>query len=407
MARSLAEFIDLQIRSVERWSVPESPDRSQCLVVERVARTCVAATAGVVVGDLVVAVDDEPAVVTQPRSDDDLLAARRFLFYNDERSEHIRLDVTGIDIGVELGPTAESIDGAYRRGDDASRLSALWHMGEWKLLEELARFEATGKRRRAGVLGRLFAKKPGPTPATLLMGAAVFEQGRVTEGLTLIERYTEARTEAGPDELLGIALFYLGRAAEAAGDIEAAVDRLSLAHSHCPSERIAARLEELTGDRAGPRRPTAWQGELFPFPYRLNPIEGERPPVSLGATFADMPEDQLLAVCLAGEGRAAPRYFEFLSRFRGYARFAASYLHGLHVLVCGDGTDSSDALAAEERLRGQEVIIEVLRDADGRVHEALAAGAPPDVLLLSASGKICHRGTLDSIDFWDALAARY
>jgi hypothetical protein len=409
MVLQIDGFIDSQTRAVEKWSVPESPDSAECLMVERVAPTSVASAAGVSAGDLVVSVDDEPATGFSSEPGEELAAHRQYLFYSEDRSEHTRLGATGIDIGAVMCPTVECIDSHFQRGGDISCLDAVWHAGRWETLEELARLELTGKRRRAGTLRRMFTKVSMDTPAALLLGAAQYEQGRIREGLRRIEDYSQKYAKRWKQDYLGIALYYLGLEALRIGDQETAVDRLSLAFTYCGADRIADKLEDLTGTRAEESGPSATCGQLFPFPYRLKPLDSDSGLVSLSATFADMDQERLHAVCLLGGERATREYRAFTYRFRNYVHFAQQYLNGLHVITsCGDGSGvDGSLLRGEELLRELGVPLEVLHDEDGRLEAALKPMPALDVLLLTADGQVFYRGTLDGIDFWNVLAARY
>ena len=162
-----------------------------------------------------------------------------------------------------------------------SDLTTLWERRDWAALERAAR--RTGRPRfhirlMAFFLRQSFAR----SPALLMLGAALYEQGQRERAMPMIRDYYENLEQGWTMGFMAVARYYLGLDALEKDDRETALHYLQEAYEYWELELIALRIEEIT--RAPfPRAKSQWEGKPFPCSYAL-PREDGRGTVSLAAT---------------------------------------------------------------------------------------------------------------------------
>jgi len=81
----LRAFIESQIKALRSEPSERMPRPVGCLVVEKVAKQCVASHAGIAAGDLLSLVDGSPAARQSPKLYDHRAAKRLLTFYSKAR----------------------------------------------------------------------------------------------------------------------------------------------------------------------------------------------------------------------------------------------------------------------------------------------------------------------------------
>jgi hypothetical protein len=388
----LEAFIQSQIKALRSEPSERMPRPVGCLVVEKVAKQCVASHAGIAAGDLLSLVDGSPAARQSPKLYDHRAAKRLLTFYSKARRAVVELATTGIETGASLDYTAEAIHSRFKPADpDLSALARLWELGDCAGLLRLSR-------------AALATPGNEQTPALLFEGVGLWEQGEYQGGLERIQHYL---TRYGNDWTMNFratGMHYLGLEALRLGQKEAGLQRLAAAFEYSPLVSTADVIAEITGVRP-PMTVPRWTGRSFPVDYSLPTFEGEKKTVSLGATLGAMPTGKVLCVCLLASYRSNGPYSDFLGRYHNYASHFGPFLAGLHVITMEPKRypDREYHYRREDEVRALPLPFELLLE-EGEVVAELAPSGSPFIVLLDAQGTILCEGELESVDFWDALA---
>lgn len=403
-------FRTAHVRALDR-SPAQAPPPSECLRVDRVAQGSLAAAVGVVAGDQLAEVDGQRASEVDPALAEHFAARRSYRFYSPMSQEETRLEASGIALGIELSPTAQSLAAGFDPDDfDPESLYALWAQGEFAVLGRLSQ-QAVSRRTPSGLMGRLRGKSGDErnTPALVLLGAALYERGDRGKAQPLFDEFGSEYVDAWTQNYAGILEYYAARDALAAGDEEGALDLAWLAHEHCCCDRTAALVGELTGETP-PRHPKLWIGRPYPASYHLPVLEpgalsdgGTH--AALGTVLASMGEGQIFLVCLLATYRGNGPYNDFMRRFRNYAWFFPDNLRGLHVITMERErrVDRAYWYEAEDDCRRRGLPFDVLFDPDGEKTMALEPTGSPYVLAVDRNGVVLEEGQLEEVDFWVAL----
>jgi hypothetical protein len=379
------------------------PRPGDCLRVEKVAQGSVAAQAGVFPGDWLAEVNGAKAASIDPELAHHWTRERRYRFFNKETSEQTLLVTSGIPPGLELSPTAASVVASFDpERPDTDALYSLWKQGEWSGLQRLAS-SALDARAPSGLIARLAGKANRNTPCLVLLGAALYERGRNDDARALFQEYMRDYASNWTQNFMGVAEYYLARDSLESGANDEALDVACSAHLNCESERTADLVEEISGRRP-PIEPRFWMGERFPIDYALPVIEARGGPVSLSARLKAMGTKKLLIVCLLASYRGNGPYNAFMKRFRNYATYFPNNLSELHVvtMVSERHKDRDHWFEAEDLCRGDRLPFVVLHES-GEVTEALDPKGSPSILVLDRSGVVIQEGSLNDVDFWQAL----
>jgi hypothetical protein len=390
----LNAFIESHVKALRRETGAREPRPVTCLAVRKVAKSCVATRAGVAPGDLLSLVDGSPASRHSSRLYDDRAAKRLLTFYCRSRRELVELATTGIEVGVELAYTAEAIRARFKPDDpDFFALERMWELGDCAALLELSRTA-------------LAVKGNQETPALLFEGVGLWEAGEHQQGLERMQSYVTRFGKNWTMNFVSIAIHYLGLEELRQGRRQAGLERLRRAFEYQPLESTADVIAEITGVRP-PLKTPRWTGRPFPVDYVLPAIEGEKKTIGLSETLQSMGPEQLLAVCVLANYRSNGPYFDLLNRYHNYASFFAPFLHGLHVLTTEPERypDRGYHYAREDEVRALGLPFEVLLE-EGNVVGALVPPGSPFVLLLDRQATIVYEGDLESVEWWDMLAAR-
>jgi hypothetical protein len=395
MARSvdLTAFIESQIKDLRREPGERAPRPATCLAVTKVAKRCVASRAGVARGDLLSLVDGSPASRQSTRLYQHRARKRLLTFHSTARGERVELATTGVEIGIELDYTPEGIRARFKPSElDLNALERLWELGDCAALLELSR----------ATLGIPGAEE---TPALLFEGVGLWEAGQHAAGLERIRSYATRYGSNWTMNFAAIALHYLGLEELRLGQKETGLARVRRAFEYYPLESTADVIAEITGVRP-PLETPRWVKKPFPVAYVLPTLEGEKKTVGLEATLQAMSPEQLLVVCVLASYRSNGPYHDLLSRYHNYATWFAPFLAGLHVLTTEPKRHPRRPYdyALEDEVRGLGLPFEVMLE-QGDVFEALAPSGSPFVLLLDHRGTIVYEGGLESVEWWDTLAA--
>jgi hypothetical protein len=388
----LTAFIQGQIKSLACEPSGRVPRPAGCFVVEKVAKRCVAASAGIAPGDLLSLFDGSPATRESPQLHDHRGSKRLYSFYSKHRHEQVELATTGIAIGAELDYTAEAVHARFKPADpDLLALERLWELGDCAALLELSR-------------ATLAAKGNEGTPALLFEGVGLWESGEYQPGLGRIQQYVARYGRDWTMNFQAIGMHYFGLEALRTGHRDVGLAKLRDAFQYSPLESTADAIAEITGVRP-PMKLPLWTGRAFPADYSLPTLEGEKKTVSLGETLRAMAPHQLLGVCVLATYRSNGPYYELLGRWRNYATWFAPFLAGLHVITAEPNRypDRSLHYEREDELRALPLPFELLIE-QGEVMTAVAARYSPFVVLLDADGTVVCEGELEPVELWDALA---
>jgi hypothetical protein len=380
--------------------------------VDKVADVSIARQADVQVGDMLVLVDGTPAADVDLAGFVQPDAQHRYEFYSPARQKRGSLLATGAPLGVSLSASTETLEKKILSGarDIFKQMLLLWDRGAWDVLEGCAGKFVNRKDLDRGFLQRLLdffgGMKARSTPAVLMLGAALYEQGRREEGLRLVQQFRE---KPWTMDFMGLRRYYFGRDALEHGNKARARALLEEAFQYHPCNQTAELLEQLTGQRpSSPRGAT--QNKAFPVDYQLPEEQGTKK-VSFAETLRGMTEPQLLVLCLLGPYRTNGPYHDFL---RSYCRLAVhfpDYLAPMHIVTedCARKNHRPEFienwLRAEKQARRAQVPFRVLDDRQGKVNAVIAAQSSPFILVVNARGKVVHEGLIDEVQWWDLLAA--
>lgn len=170
--------------------------------------------------------------------------------------------------------------------------------------------------------------------------------------------------------------------------------------------RTADELEKLTKARP-PMRVTKWTGKPWPVPYSLPAAEGSHPPTSLRKTLGAMTEGSVLAVCLLATYRSNGPYGDFLGRWLNFATWFTPFVQGLHVITMKPerNQDHEWIYGLESAIQSTGREFALLADEDRDAHMPLEPDRSPIILLLDRRGTIVYEGELDSVEWWETIAA--
>jgi hypothetical protein len=389
----LTAFIESHVKGLRREQSERVPRPASCLSVKKVAKRSIASRAGIAPGDLLSLVDGSPASRQSPKLYDDRAAKRLLTFYSRARREIVELATTGIEIGIELDQTAEGIRARFKPNDvDLTALERLWELGDCATLLELSR-------------AALAVKGGDETPALLFEGVGLWEAGQYPAGLERVQTYLTRVSKNWTMNFASIGVHYLGLEELRQGRKDAGLDRLQRAFAYNPLESTADVIAEITGVRP-PMKTPRWTGRPFPVSYNLPTIEGEKKTVALAPTLQAMGTGKLLSVCVLASYRSNGPYYDLLNRYHNYATHFAAFLEGMHVLTTEPKRYPHRPYhyVREDEMRALGLPFEVLLE-EGDVVGALAPSGSPFVLLVDHQGTIRYEGELDTVSWWETLAA--
>jgi len=393
---SLEALFAEHVRRCAKASGRTVPSPATCLIVKQVASRSIAARAGIREGDLLVTVDGGPASSFPTDLYDLGTPERRYVFFGSASGETVELDASGIEIGVDLGQTPEGIRATFKpRNASNMALQALWEARAWQTLDVLTSASLKANPRQRS------------TPVLVFRGAALFETGRRDEGIRLVKEYADNQAQGWTKNFAAVGYYYLGLDALRRGDRKAALSHLVRAYDHDEQEQIASAIKKAGGEPPRKRKPQ-WVGNRFPSNYALPAlVPAGGPPVSFSGTLQAMPAHKLLLVCLLSGYRSNGPYLNFMRRYRHYATYFATCLHGLHVITSNarpvarrDGSFSS-----EDSVRAAGLPVEILFDGSEAVGSAVMPHSSPNILAVDRNAKVVSQGDLDPPDWWDTLAA--
>jgi hypothetical protein len=397
----LYEFIRANVRSMRRETSPGTPDVSECLEVVRVAKTSIASHAGIVPGDLLVSVAGRTAAKVGTDLNRLDAGERRYQLYSPSTGERLRLETTGVPIGIEVRPSPAAITATYQTNPDPSLLPALWEAGKWTTLERLA----SSSVQKPGLLGRLLGRSRGRnTPALVLLGAALYERGEKRKGLALIHEYEGRYARYWTMDYFAIARYYAGKERLAAKDERGALALFEKAYELNPCGRIAGAIGKLQG--RSPGKPAGILGRRLPLEYDLPLFDGSGR-VSLAHALETLRKGQLLAIVVLGSYRGNGPYDALMRRWAVYAGSFRDFLPALHVVTekREREADRPDWYKGEDMLRLRSLPLALLLDRDGDVARAVQPPGSPWVFLADRERTVHHDGDLGDVEIWDALAS--
>jgi hypothetical protein len=390
------ELIRANLRSLKREKSPGTPDVSKCLEVTRVARSSIAAHAGIVPGDLLDSVGGRPAAEQKFPVYLFGLSERRYQFYSPSTGERVRLETTAAEIGIDVRPSLAAITASYTESPDPGLLVLLWEAGKWNMLEKLAATSVPKK-------GFFRSSKARNTPALVLLGAALCELGRLKEGLALVHEYQERFERYWTVDYMAIARTYAARERLAARKEMEAIETLAKAFELTPFPRIADQIEKLTGNR--PEKPAGFLGHRLPIDYDLPRLDGAARATLAGAVSSLSPGQLLLLVVLAGYRGNGP-YDMLMRRWGSYAAHFKERLPACHVVTEKTQREAErpDWYKSEDGVRQRGLPLTLLFDRDGTVARTLQPRGSPAAWFVDRTRVVRYEGELDDVGIWDALA---
>ncbi len=406
----LARFIKDMTIETSRGS-GAVPDPVKSFVVDRVAKTSIAAELGVQPGYFCEVPDDMKDDLADPHLYRHGRDRRRYIFTSPDGKDQIKLTTTGVNVGIELVRTSEHLMEHYNPlQPDETGLLELWRQRDWDCLEKLSWRTLTQQRGAAGMLNTgLFARFLGTgkikirnTPALLFHGAALVEQGKKKEGMEQINEFKVQYGHIWPSKYLSVAHFYVAMEKAAGGSDELAIDLLVQAYTLEPLDRVAEAVEKMAGVRPSNQY---WYGQRFP-DYNLDAVDGGGANNKLYQSLMAMDDTQMVAVCLLGGFRGNVQYSEFMRRYLNYAAWFGEFLYELHVITHRTVRDA----ARPEHYEGEDLAIQasapfrVLEDYRAFVQRAIKPSTIPTIYLINKQGYVVHEGQLNATDLWDAVA---
>lgn len=394
----MEQFVQQHLKDVQRNPGEPPKNESKALTVEKVAKVSIAAKAGIQPGDLLTHVDGRVAVAVEFEGFLDPKELHQYRFFSPKSGQEISFKASGAPIGVATEKTTSELERQIKKDaiKDGPILTSMWKRGDWDALLRCAK-----KSQRGGLLARLL----GPTrntPATLLIGAALYELENQSEGLELIQEYMSNYEKDWTTQYHAIARYYLALASLEEGDRDSAIDLLRKAIKFSPLDRIVGQLEALTGER--PQENDRWGDERFP-DYTLPTIKGDREG-SFQQTADSLQPGQILLVCLLASYRANGPYHDFMKRYHQVATHLQGRIRGIHVIT----TEREESDYAKHWMRGEEVVrnaglaCEVLYDGDGAITRLIRPTKSPMKFAVAASGAILQEGSiLDDVEIWEIL----
>ena len=210
---SLEQFLQMQIQSTQSRPAPVPP-LSECRQIEKIAPHSIAARVGLARGDYLVSLNGKPAVSLPPHLYYDTFNQRKYLFYSISRKEEIDLVTHGIEPGILIQPTVESIKKHFDpQKSPPGDLMILWEAGDWQALKELSQQVLEYHRVR-------------DIPELLFSGASFYETGEKKKGLGMISEYLDQYSQNWTMDFTALGLYYLGRAKGEEGDSKKALEKL-------------------------------------------------------------------------------------------------------------------------------------------------------------------------------------
>jgi serine/threonine protein kinase len=404
----LAHFLQRNAARVTRSKAP-APNKARLFVVTRVAPTSIAGQAGVKVGWWChLPVEKERPGLLDPALHHKVLDRRVYHFYTADLAERIEVVAGGIPLGLELVRSPENVVGAYDPlAPDASALLDLWVQSRWDDLEKLAYRTMMQQKGASALLATgLFARFLGSDkpklldhPATLFLGAALYEKGNLADGSRWITDFKTKYAQKWPAVYDAVAHFYAARD-KATSDKAAAADLLHLSLQLHPFEAARALLEKLSG---APPVVAHWVGRTWT-DYSMDSADGKGA-ARLSDTLEQMDSSQLLTVVLMGGFRGNDDYDEFMYRWANLAAFFQEFLFAIHVVTTKTEpeADRPDHYRGEGVVRSSGMPFLVLYDYRAFVQRAFKPGRVPTIYLLDRNGTCVHEGLLTDCDLWDAL----
>ncbi len=403
----LQSFLQTQIQDFQRFPAPQPPNPAICLQVDKLAPLSVAGLAGIQPGDLLVTINGGAAGSLDPKLHRTEEPETQFVFFNPERGEIIRLETSGIDLGFTLKATPEAVEANFvPASSDFELLLILWKAGRWAALEKLCR-ECLPK---TGIMSRLFGGgqsdgKSRNSPALVLLGAALWEQGKREEGAKLIDEYDRDYVSSWTLNYRALTEYYQARQYLETGENEDALDLLGEAFLDEPFPQIASLIEQLTGERPM-TSPHVLVGQPIPVEYRLRRLDGAPGRQSLREALAQMPPEKVMLVCLMDGYRGNGPYNDFMHFFRNVAKHAKPFLYRMHIITMNEirKEEYSWYFEAEDKAREERLPFDVLHDEDETVTDAFFIDRCPFTFAVTADGTIISADMMESPDFWNALA---
>lgn len=401
----LAHFLQTHAAEVTRTKGP-APSKAHLFQVVRVAATSLASSAGVKAGMWChLPEETERDALLDPELHHRMMDQRVYHFFQPDLAERIEVVAGGTPLGIELVRSAENVVQYFDPlVPEPKALFDLWRHGRWDDLEKLSWRTVTQQKGSGGLFARfLGSDKPKllDHPATLFLGAALYEQGKTADGLRWITDFKSKHAQRWPALYDAVAHYYAAREKSASGERKAAIDLLLMALQLQPLEAATALYEKLAGEAPAVQ---PWVGKVWS-DYSMDAADGKAN-ATLSGTVGEMDPSQLLAVCLMGGYRGNADYDEFMHRWANLAAFFPEFLYALHVVTTKteQEADKPEHYRGESVVRASRIRFMVLYDYRAFVQRAIKPGRIPTIYLLDRTGTCVHEGLLSECDLWDALA---
>jgi hypothetical protein len=389
----------------ESFELTSPPDLTEALRVDAVATPSPASDAGIEVGDVLLSVDDRPAqglslVELTQRSD-----RQRHDFYRVASGTGLRIQASGIPLGVRCARTNEAVVARARRKlVDDTDLLALWLRYADDALEEVTRpWSARPPSRLRGILSMLLPIPFSPyASAWLFKGVALYERGEHEAGLQVLHAFREEWAPRHMPTFGALPYYYDAQELRRAGRTEEALDAfLESYHAH-PHPRTALAIRQLGGDVPDTRDPHL--GRPFPIDYALPLLEQPAETRRLSRALAELRPGQIHLVTLLGGYRENLPYDELMQSYVGIMTHFADVVPSMHVIA---GDYSPGPWRAGERAASERKLpFEILHDPRSELAEHVYLPGSPHCMALDASGNVRWTGRpLCGVEIWSMLSA--
>ncbi len=403
----LDHFIRRHVKRMERLKTVSPPDRSNCFVVDEVARWSLCGDAGVEPGWLCELPDEQRPGLRPAEFWREYAETRRYRFTAPDHSAQVELVATGIEPGASFNRSVEMIRARFDPDEpEALALFELWRQNAWEELEKQCRRLVTGRGALAsGLFSRLLGsapdrKKAGHHPGQLFLGAALVESGREREGFDLTTEWQTTQAHQWPSRYQAVAAFYSGLRAKRSGSEKIALERWTAGLEIEALPRMVEAHEKLSGER---RNPTPWLDQKFPN-YALD-LPGSQGEISLARTLEMLDGSQVVAVCMLGGFRGNAEYDDFISRFIASSLYFEQFLGEVHVISTQRERESDrpEFYRSEDQARKAGMRLVVLHDAQAWVQRSVKVTHIPTIFLINRWGVVAHEGRMEPPALWEAL----
>jgi hypothetical protein len=326
-------------------------------------------------------------------------------FYQPDNQSLLRVECNNMPLGFEVEGQSEGMVQLFeKRGMyDWSDLMKLWERGEWVLLARASQavHQVSGFNR----LIRLFKPYHQASGEVLMMGAAMYEQGQIAEGIKWINLFIEELIAGFTTDYHAVAFYYKALCARDANNQNEFHHWLEQANRSNAGR--SSRVNDLVGtvDQIKLSDEQPWLGADFPSRFVLPRLDQEGL-LSLQNLLDGMQDDQLLPLCVMPSYRGNGPYNDSMLCYRATIKHLSDRF--LPMVVITDQLEKRpDRMwwyEHETLAKQQHMDIHLVFDETSSVARKLQMQRTPIFYVLNKQGVIIHQGALaEPSEYWGCL----